>query len=174
MDINQFQKDRTADLNKFHNEYSNLKRNYVQFLTQAVYETDPGKQADLVKQVLSTNSELAKHVREFIQSSGSKFNPAVISKLTSDIIHYQKEFKSIQEASNKTTALQNVLYKEKIELQKVHSEFNLWLVLLLSSIFIILVLVFKTSLTPLPQLVDPLESNTSMLDSVDSTGLVPD
>lgn len=167
MDISQYQKDRASELKKFRKEYSDLKSTYSQLLTQAVYETDTGKQAGLVKQILSTNSGLAQHVREFVQSSKGKFDPALISELTADIIRYQKEFDAIQSASDKSAALQNILNKEKIQLNELHSQFNIWLGVLLGGIVIILVLIFKTSLTQLSQAAENLVSSTSMTDSGD-------
>jgi hypothetical protein len=168
MDISQYQKDRASELNKFRKEYSDLKNTYSQLLTQAVYETDSGKQADLVKQILSINSGLAQHVRDFIQSSRGKFDPALISELTADIIRYQKEFDSIQSASDKAAALQNVLNKEKNELDSIHYQFNIWLGVLLGGIVIILILIFRTSLKQLSQAAESLVSSTSMTDSEDS------
>jgi hypothetical protein len=167
MDISQYQKDRASELKRFRKEYSDLKSTYSQLLTQAVYETDTVKQAGLVKQILSTNSGLAQHVREFVQSSKGKFDPALISELTADIIRYQKEFDAIQSASDKSAALQNILNKEKIQLTELHSQFNIWLGVLLGGIVIILVLIFKTSLTQLSQAAESLMSSTSMTDSGD-------
>jgi hypothetical protein len=167
MDISQYQKERADELKKFRKEYSELRSVYSQLLMQAVYETDPGKQAELVKQILSTNSGLAQHVREFIQSSNGKFDPALISELTADIIRYQKEFKDIQTASDKTVALQNILNKEKIQLNDLHSQFNIWLWVFLGAIVVILILIFKTSLSQLSQATESLMSNTSMTDSGD-------
>jgi hypothetical protein len=171
MDISQYQKDRASELKKFRKEYSDLKSTYSQLLTQAVYETDPGKQAELVKQILSTNSGLAQHVREFVQSSRGKFDPALISELTADIIRYQKEFEAIQSASDKSAALQNILNREKIELNNLDSQFNIWLGILLGGIVIILVLIFKTSLSQLSQAAENLVSNTSTSDSGDLSDL---
>jgi hypothetical protein len=167
MDISQYQKDRAAELNKFRKEYSDLKSTYSQLLTQAVYETDPGKQSDLVKQILSINSGLAQHVREFVQSSRGKFDPALISELTADIIRYQKEFQSIQSASDKSAALQNILNKEKNELNSLHSQFNIWLGVLLGGVVIILILIFRTSLKQMTQAAESLMSSTSMTEMED-------
>jgi len=164
MDISQYQKDQASELKKFRKEYSDLKSIYSQLLTQAAYETDTGKQAELVKQILSTNSGLAQHVRDFVQSSRGKFDPALISELTADIIRYQKEFDAIQSASDKSSALQNILNKEKIQLNELHSQFNIWLGVLLGGIVIILILIFKTSLTQLSQAAENLMSSTSTSD----------
>ena len=172
MDISQYQKDRASELKKFRKEYADLKTRYSQLLTQAVYESDTGKQAELVKQILNTNSGLAQHVREFIQSSRGKFDPALISELTADIIRYQKEFDAIQSASDKTSALQNILNKEKTELSDLHFKFNIWLGVLLGGIVIILILIFKTSLTQLSQQAENLMSSTSMSDLGDQ--MLPD
>jgi hydroxymethylpyrimidine pyrophosphatase-like HAD family hydrolase len=175
MDIGQYQKDRALELKKFRKEYSDLKSVYSQLLTQAVYETDTGKQAELVKQILSTNSGLAQHVREFVQSSRGKFDPALISELTADIIRYQKEFEAIQSASDKAVALQNILNKEKNQLNDLHSQFNIWLGVLLGAIVIILLLIFRTSLKQLSQAAENLMSSTSMTDSADwSDSTLPD
>jgi hypothetical protein len=175
MDISQYQKDRAAELKRFRKEYSDLKSTYSQLLTQAVYETDPGKQAELVKQILSTNSGLAQHVREFVQSSRGKFDPALISELTADIIRYQKEFDAIQSASDKSAALQNILNREKIQLNELHSQFNVWLGVLLGGIVLILILIFRTSLRQLSQAAESLMSSTSMTDLGDfSDSALPD
>ena len=167
MDISQYQKDRAAELKKFRKEYSDLKSTYSQLLTQAVYETDLGKQSELVKQILSINSGLAQHVREFVQNSKGKFDPALISELTADIIRYQKEFEAIQSASDKAVALQDILNKDTKDLTDLHSQFNIWLGVLLACIVIILVLIFKTSLSQLSQAAASLMSSTSTTESGD-------
>jgi len=171
MDINTYQKAREAELNSFRKEYDDLKRQYNQLLTQAVYETEPTKQADAVKQILSTNSELAKHVREFIQGSRDKFDPKMISELTADIIRYQQDYDAIQHASDKSKALNEVLNKEKIELKGIHEQFNWWLSLLLGGIVIVLFLIFRTSLKQATKALESLMPSTSTFEMGELSGM---
>lgn len=165
MDITQYQKNRAAELQSFRKEYEDLKKQYSSLLTQAVYETDTKKQAELVKQILSINSGLAQHVREFIKGSKGKFDPALISELTADIIRYQKEYEAIQKASDKTNALRTILDNDKNQLKDIQSKFNIWLGVLLGGIFIVLVLIFRTSLIQLKQAAENLMSSTSTTGS---------
>jgi hypothetical protein len=169
MDINQYQKDRNAELSAFKKEYTDMKVQYTNLLTQAVYERDPSAQASLVKQVLEINSTLAAHVREFLSESTGKFDPKTIADLTDDIIRYQKEYTEIKNASDKTKTLQNILNKETVKLEATRSEFNIFLGLLLGGILIVLILIFTTysKPTPVPDLQLP---NTSMFDSGSGSG----
>jgi hypothetical protein len=165
MDITQYQNNRESELKTFRKEYNDLKAQYSQLLNQAVYETDTGKQADLVKQILSINSGLAQHVREFVKGSRGKFDPALISELTADIIRYQKEYDAIQKSSDKANALKDVLNADKNQLNDIQSRFNIWLGVLLGGIVVVLVLIFRTSLIQLKQAAENLMSSTSMTDS---------
>jgi hypothetical protein len=171
MDIGKYQRDRDSELKAFQKEYSELKTQYNTLLSRAVYETDTGKQADLVKQVLSINSGLAQHVREFVQSSRGKFDPALISELTADIIRYQKEFEAIQTSSDKAVALKNVLDKEKNQLNTLHSQFDLYLGVLLGGVVLILILIFRTSLIQLQREAEILASSISSYEMGYSPGL---
>jgi len=171
MDITKYQKAREAELKAFRQEYDDLKRQYNQLLTQAVYETDPTKQAELVKQILTTNSELAKHVREFIQGSRDKFDPKMISELTADIVRYQQDYEAIQRSSDKSKALNEILNKEKIELQSVHEQFNWWIGLLLGGIVIILLLIFRTSLKQASKALQSLMPSTSTIEMGELSGV---
>jgi hypothetical protein len=174
MDIGKYQSDRDSELKAFQKEYNDLKTQYNTLLSRAVYETDTGKQADLVKQVLSINSGLAQHVRDFVQASRGKFDPALISELTADIIRYQKEFEAIQTSSDKAVALKNVLDREKNQLNTLHSQFDLYLGVLLGGIVLILILIFRTSLIQLQQAAESLVSSISTPEMGDSSGLGSD
>jgi len=166
MDIQQTNNDRSKELDAFKKEYVDLKVQYQQSLTQAVYETDPAKQADEIRKVLDVNAQLAQHVRTFIQSSQQKFNPDMISKLTADIIHYQQEYESIKKAEDKNKVLSDTLNQKRNILDALHHQFNLYLGLFLSLIVIILMLIFRTSLVQLTQSLTPQVSSTSMSGSV--------
>ena len=173
MDIKKYQNERALELKAFQKEYAELKTQYNTFLTNAVY-ADTDKQADLVKQVLSINSGLAQHVRDFVQSSKGKFDPALISELTADIIRYQKEFEAIQTSSDKAVALRNILNREKNQLNTLHSQFDLYLGVLLGGIVLILILIFRTSLIQLQQAAETLASSISTPEMEDSSGLGSD
>jgi len=171
MDISKYQKARDAELKAFRQEYDDLKRQYNQLLSQAVYETEPSKQAVLVKQILTTNSGLAQHVREFIQSSRDKFDPKMISELTADIIRYQQDYEIIQQTSDKSKTLNDILNKEKNELKSIHEQFNIWLGLLLGGIVIVLFLIFRTSLRQATKALGSLTSSTSTSGMGDLSGM---
>jgi hypothetical protein len=162
MDIGQFKKDMARELDAFQKEYAELKRRYTLFITQAVFETDSTGQAELVKQILSVNSELAKHVRDFVQNSKGKFDPALISELTADIIRYQKEFEAIQKSSDKVKSLRGILNKEQGQLSSLHESFNIYLGLFLGLIVVVLLLIFRTSLEQMTE---------SLVDTVSSTSM---
>jgi len=164
MDIAQYQKYRASELAAFQKEYAEIKVKYTSSLTQAIYETDSTKQAELVKQVLSINSELAKHVRTFIQDSRGKFDPALITELTADIIRYQKEYEAIEKSSNKTNSLRSILNKEQDELSVLHKSFNIYIGIFLSLIAVVLILLFRTSINQMTQLLMGSESSTSTTD----------
>uniref|UniRef100_A0A6C0CTA7 Uncharacterized protein n=1 Tax=viral metagenome TaxID=1070528 RepID=A0A6C0CTA7_9ZZZZ len=164
MDINKYQKEREIALKAFRKEYEDMKIQYSQLLSQAIYESEPSKQAELVKQILATNSGLSQHVRDFIQSSRDKFDSKMISELTADIIRYQQEYQAIQQASDKTKALNDVLNKEKNELKTIHEQFNIWLGLLLGGIVVVLFLIFRTSLRQATKALESLTSSTSTIE----------
>jgi hypothetical protein len=165
MDINQYQKDRAADFKKFQLEYGDLKLQYSQLLTQAAYESDPGKQAELVKLITMVNSNLAQHVREFIQSAQGKFDPVVISKLTNDIIQYQKEIQALKISADKTETLRGILNRDKTQLSEIQEQFNVYLGILLAGIAVVLILLFRTTIKQWSQAAESLMSSTSSFES---------
>jgi len=173
MDIQKYQKDREQDLAVFEREYNTLKSQYSSYLTQAVHETDPKKQAELVKQILGVNSSLAQHVREFISTSNGKFNKELIAKLTEDIIRYQQEYQQIQNASNKTSTLDGLLNKQKNDLDALYTKFDMWLYILLGLIAVVILLLFRTSIVQMTQTLQSLTSSTSSSD-LGSMTLEPD
>jgi DNA-dependent RNA polymerase auxiliary subunit epsilon len=164
MDIQKYQKDREQDLAVFEREYDNLKSQYSSYLTQAVHETDTKKQAELVKQILSVNSSLAQHVREFISTSNGKFNKELITKLTEDIIRYQQEYQQIQNASNKTSTLEGIRNKQKNDLNALYTKFDMWLYVLLGLIAVVILLLLRTTIVQTTQAVQSLTSSTSSSD----------
>lgn len=163
MDINRYQVDRQQELERFQKNYADMKKQYSELLSKAI-TSDPKIQSEVIRQVLSVNSNLAQHVRDFIQESGAKFDPSMISKLTADIIKFQKEYEEIQKSDDKTRALDGILNKERNFLKDLHSQFNIFLGLLLAMIVVILGLIFKTSITQMSRAAEDLLSSTSSSD----------
>lgn len=145
MDIIKYQKDRDAELSEFKKEYTDLKVQYMRDLTDAIYEKDPEKQNELVQAVISTNTQLAQHVRDFLSKAGSKYDPAVTSQLTKDIIDYQNETRELNESKHKTDTMQNLLTKNQSELDTLKTNFNIFLGLLIVGILVVIFLIFKSS-----------------------------
>lgn len=164
MDISRYQSDRQKELERFQKDYTDMKKQYSELLSKAIHESDPKIQSELVKQVLSVNSNLAQHVKDFIQESNGKFDPAMISKLTADIIKFQKEYEEIQKSDDKAEALDGILNKERNFLTGLHSQFNIFLGLLLAMIVVILGLIFRTSTTQMSRAAASLLSSTSSSD----------
>jgi hypothetical protein len=156
MDIQQYQRDRDAELQQFKKEYTSLKVEYTRLLSKAIYEPDPKAQEDLVKQILEVNSQIATHVREFL-GKPAKFDPKTISDLTKDIVMYQTEYSEIKNAENRNKTFHSILNKETVKLTQLRSEFNIFLGCLLGGIVIIVILIFRTSRPPLefPDLQQP-------------------
>jgi len=160
MDIQQYQKDRAAELKAFKKEYDVLKVQYTSVLTQAIYEKDPDAQNELIKQVLDINSQLAAHVRDFVGQANGKFDPKTISDLTNEILAYQKEYEEIKSATNRTEVLQRVLSRENEKLNIIMGEFNIFFYMLLGMILLIVMLIFMTP-GPSSQPLIPQLSSTS-------------
>jgi hypothetical protein len=162
MDIKQYQKDRKKELASFKRDYDELKLKYNRLLNEAVYEKDESIRDQLVKQVLSVNSELAEHVRGFISNSTDKFDTAMINSLTNELIAYQNEATEIKNSTDKISALQRILHKKSTKLESIRWEFNMFLSLLLGGIVVVLYLIFITP-TRLERLFPaPLLSSTAM------------
>lgn len=162
MDIKQYQKDRKNELASFKRDYDELKLKYNRLLNEAVYEKDKSIQDQLVKQVLSVNSEIAEHVREFISGSTDKFDTTMIYSLTNELIAYQNEATEIKNSTDKISALQRVLNKKSTKLESIRWEFNMFLSFLIGGIIVVLYLIFTTP-TRLERLFpEPLLSSTAM------------
>jgi hypothetical protein len=145
MDIIQYQKNRDENLSQFQKQYDDLKVQYRSHLYDAGNESDPKKQSDLVQQTLSINKEIAKHLRDFLGTS-KELNTTTITNLTQDIINYQKEHNDIETSKNKTKTTRGILMQKQTQLQQLQLNFNLFLGFLLAGIFLLVILIFRTSL----------------------------
>jgi len=149
MDINQYQKDRDSELQQFKKEYASSKADYTRLLSLAVYEPDPEKQADLVKQVMELNTQLAAMIRAFIGSANNKFDPKVISDMTKEIILFQKEYNELKEGQTKQASFDSIYDREEEKLLRTRSQFNLFLSVMLAGIVFIIMMIFMTPSGPL-------------------------
>lgn len=146
MDIIQYQKSRDAESALFQKEYDMLKLKYNETLSNAAYETDPQKQAQLVQSVLQLNAELASEVRAFIAkiSDKSGYDESLLTKISDDLTKYQNEYSEIKSSSDMVVTLQKILDANTKTLEKVRAEYNIYLILLVLGILILLYLIFQT------------------------------
>jgi hypothetical protein len=154
MDIKQYQLNREQDLQTFKSEYDELKALYINFLTQAIYDSSK------IEQVLDTNKSLSDLVQNFIGQSQNKFDSETINKLTNEIIEYQKEYKELKSSEEKTKHLKKILTKENTRLVDIQTEFTQYLWIFLGGIFILIILIFITPSVIQPILPDPQPSTT--------------
>ena len=150
---------------EFREEYEALKLKYKQSMSQAIYETDPPKHEEAVKQVLAANTELAQHVRDLLSQSNQKFPPELISKLTSEIIQFQMEYDELKKTKNTQESLKNILNSKQTELEGLRQRFDMYLGFLLILIILLIILMFRVSLTQLTQPLTNLMSSTSKTGS---------
>jgi hypothetical protein len=149
MDIIAYQKDRDTELSNFKKEYSDLIVEYRQYLTEAIEETDPEKQGDLIQKVLATNAQISNTIKEFIGSS-KEFDTKTISELTTDIVNYQKQYANIQSSKNKLQAVQTTLNQVINNSSGLRLEFNIFLGILAFAILVVIILIVRTSTIQFP------------------------
>lgn len=146
MDIIQYQKDRETELGTFQSSYNDLKTKYASLLSEAIYETDPANQAQLVQQILQVNGELSSEVRAFIAQSGQKegYDPKVLEEINQDLVTYQNQYAEIKSTSDMVVTLQNILNAKQNDLGNLRQKYNIFIGLLILAILIILFLIFRT------------------------------
>lgn len=146
MDILEHQKARDSDLAEFQHTYSELKTRYGTLLNDAIYEKDIQAQAAIVNQILQVNTELASEVRAFIsKSEGKPYDPTILQQLTDDLIKYQQEYDEIKKSEDMEKTLDMIMNQQKHQLDKVITQFNWMMGLLILAIIVVLYLVFSTS-----------------------------
>jgi vacuolar-type H+-ATPase subunit I/STV1 len=154
MDLIAFQKSRDAELSTFETEQIGLKQQYNETITNAISETDPDKQSELVKQILDVNKELSDGVREFVskQSQGTPYDEKSVLALTNELIKYQKQYEQINSGNDKIKTLKLILSEDKDKLSSMQTQFNIMLGLTGLGIFLIVFMILKISITSsLPQ-----------------------
>jgi len=146
MDIQKYQNQREEDLQVFKSEYDDLKTQYINYLTEAVYDTSK------IQQVLDTNKSLSDLVTKFISETQTKFDTTTLQKLNDEIIAYQKEYQEIQNSQKKAKTLKDILNKENSKLDSIQTEFTQYLWYLFGAILILILLIFIAPSTNLPEL----------------------
>jgi hypothetical protein len=136
MDIKQYQLNREKDLQTFKSEYEDLKALYINFLTQAIYDSSK------IEQVLDTNKSLSDLVQNFIGESQNKFDSETLNNLTDEIIQYQKEYKDLKSSQHKTKVLKTILNKENTRLTDIQTEFTQYFWIFLAGTVILIILIF--------------------------------
>jgi predicted RND superfamily exporter protein len=152
MDIKQYHQDREKELQTFKTEYSDLKAKYTNSLSQAI--NDPSK----IQEVLDLNKSLSDHMNTFISESQNKFDTKTIQDLNDEILSYQKEYQEISESQQKNKSLNDILNKENSNFYSIQNEFNFFLGLLLVSIFIVILLIFRVPRAPMISIPVPQQS----------------
>ncbi len=147
MDIIEYQKSRDKELQEFQESYGQLKARYSTLLSDAIYEQDPQKQAELVNSVLQVNSELASEVRAFISKAGddSGYDPKTLDNLTADLLKFQQEYEEVRKSNDMVKTLDMILNQQKHKFEQITSQFNWLLGLLILAIVVVIFLIFRTS-----------------------------
>jgi hypothetical protein len=145
MDITQVQKQRNVELDKFNQEYSESMQKYHTLLQESARETDPEKQAVLVSHILDVNSDLAKQVREFIQTQPR----SETTDLTSELMKIQKEYNQIKQSADHQKTLEMIFDQDRDKIKKIKWQFDILLFLLVLCIITIIYLIVKVSLSTL-------------------------
>ena len=145
MDLVAFQKKRDNELSEFENDYFSQKQKYIAVISNAISETDPANQTELVDQILEINKELSSLVRDFIskQTQGTGYDEKSVLDLTNELIKYQQEYDQIRSNSDRIVTLKKILNEDKNKLSNLESQFNILLGLIGLGILIILFMIFK-------------------------------
>jgi hypothetical protein len=142
MDIIAYQKQRDSDLAEFEQQYSILKQKYTETLSQASHEQDIEKQAELIKNVLEINSNLAADVRAFISKTHTDYDPKSVQHLTDDLVKYQEEYLKIQQSNDMNTTLNMILNEDHKKVSDMKLNLNVYIGIIITGIITILVYIF--------------------------------
>jgi hypothetical protein len=148
MDIQKFQDSRERELDSFQKTYSDLKSQYSQLSLSAIQETDPEKQQGMIQEILELNAELSTQLRNILgilNKGDSEYNTTTIDQLTNDLIKYQKQYKEIVEAKDRSTTLKLIHATTTKNLEDASQEFNIYLIILALLCLVIVFLVIRTS-----------------------------
>ncbi len=148
MDIQKFQDSRERELDSFQKTYSDLKSQYSQLTLGAIQETDPEKQQTMIQDILSLNTELSSQLRNILgilNKGVTGYNTTTIDQLTNELIKYQKQYKEIVEAKDRSTTLKLIHTTTSKNLEDASQEFNIYLIVLAVLCLVIIFLIVRTS-----------------------------
>ena len=153
MDLQENEKHKDSESQSFKTEYASLKSSYNNLIQEALDEQ--GDKSDLITQILETNTEMAKLVRDYMKEI-----PDDLEELTNELLKIQTEFQNIQKSKNQEQTLNNILNENKNQISQLKWKHDILLFLIGLCIVIILLCIFgffiKTStqvlITPTNQL----------------------
>jgi ABC-type Na+ efflux pump permease subunit len=150
MDTKQFQDSRNAELDAFQKKYNLLKAEYSKALTDAIAQTDPGKQELLILKVEEANTNMTAELRDIltILSKGvDTFDSTVINKLTQELVQYQKEITELHDANDKITTLRLIKNTTSEKLKEASWMYFFYLGSLIFLSFVIVYFVMRTTVS---------------------------
>jgi hypothetical protein len=150
MEVKQFRDSRDEKLSEFQKEYTDSKELYSTTLHSAILETDPGKQQELIQQVLQINTQLAGSLRDIIgdlNKGTDSFDPKTIDELTEDLIKYQKQYEEIQTSKDKAATLRLIKTSTLQKLQDATNKYYTLFYALIALVFILVFMVFRSSVS---------------------------
>jgi hypothetical protein len=148
MEIKQFQNAKNSMLEEFEKNYESLKREYSMAVMDAIEETDPEKQQQLVSRVLSINSDLSNELRNIISDMSKgpgNAPPKTMDGLTSDLIKYQQQYNDVEKGKDRLQTLKLISKSNQDKLSDTSTMFNIYIGVLVFLVFIIGYLVIRTN-----------------------------
>lgn len=148
MDIQKFQDSRERELAAFQKSFSDLKSQYSQLTLAAIQESDPEQQQSMIQNILEINNTMSSQLRDILgtlNKGDTEYNTTTIDQLTNDLIKYQKQYKEIVEAKDRSTTLKLIHTTTSKNLEDAKQEFNIYLIILSVLCVIIVFLVLRTS-----------------------------
>jgi DNA-binding FrmR family transcriptional regulator len=139
MDLKESEKYKYSESQAFKTEYASLKSSYNRLIQQALNEQ--GDKTELITQILSVNTEMAKLVREYMQES-----PDDLEELTNELLKIQTQFQSIQKTKDRQKTLDMILNENKNQINKFKWKHDILLFLIGLCIIVILLCVFGFSI----------------------------
>jgi hypothetical protein len=155
MEVKQFRDSRNEKLSEFQKEFTDNKELYSSALHNAILETDPAQQEQLIQQVLQINAELSSGLRTIIgdlNKGTDSFDPKTIDDLTDDLIKYQQQYEEIQKSKNRAATLRLIKGSTLKNLQDATSKYYALFYSLIALVFILIFIIIRTGWNNMPSL----------------------
>ena len=150
MEVKQFRDARNEKLSEFQKEFTDSKELYATTLHNAIMETDPAKQQELIQLVLQVNAQLSASLNTIIgdlNKGSDSFDPKTIDELTQDLIKYQQQYEEIQKSKDKAATLRLIKTSTLQKLQDATSKYYTLFYCLIALVFILVILVIRSSIS---------------------------